>query len=180
MAAKKKAAPPPPPAKKKGFKLTTSAEQADEALQVLNKYVTERFELATDKNRLGDLTTAIQLMNVMQLFADKVGDMVKSPAEKAYNALRFSIVPDFMSDAEITTLTVEGVGRVNLADDISLSVEDKEKMTNWLTENDLEDMIQRTVNTQTLTAFVRRRIKAGETTPDGVKITPVTRASITR
>lgn len=171
-----------PKGKKPSTGLKIHPNQAQEAMKVLEAYVIERAELAADRPRLGDTVHAIQLMDSLFRFKEEIADRIKSPTEKAYDMLRFNVVPEFMTDEDITNITVDGVGRCNVQDDVQVKVEDKPKLFAWLIENEKEDMIVESVNAQTLTAFVRQRMKAGEELPDGdiIKVTPVVRAAITR
>lgn len=181
--AKAKAKSAETPAKKKGrgLGLKVSPDQAKEALQVLKQYVDER-SLVCEKEKLGDLNTSVHLMSTLHRFKEELQSMLKSPAEKAYDRLRFTIVPSFMEDDGITSLTVEGVGRVNVMDDIQCQVADKDGLYDWLREEDMADLIQNTVNAQTLAAALRKRLKEGKPMPPekAVKVTPITRAQITR
>lgn len=171
----------------KGTGLKIHPDRAHEALELLAAFVAERVELAKDKSRLGNAVGAIKVMHSLKQFVEAVGERVKSPLELAYDSMRFNIVPSFMEDEEITKITVDDVGRVNVTDDLRVSVKDKPGLHAWLIENDLEDMISTTVNTQTLTAFFRNRIKEGKA-QDGkglpkaeiVEVTPFVRAQITK
>jgi hypothetical protein len=169
------------------YKLKISAAQVEDALATLQEYVRERAALlaipeGADRCAIDDALTAIRLMDALYSFKDEVADRVKSPAEKAYDVLRFTVVPKLMDSDGVTTVSVAGVGRVNLQDDVAVSVakEDKDALHNWLIANDLEDMITKSVNAQTLAAFARRRVKEGEPLPEVMKVKPLVRAVITR
>ena len=136
--------------------------------------------------------SALKLMDRVFQHKELVSDMIKSPIEKLYDILRFTVVPEVFADNDTTTLTLEGIGRCNIMDDISVTMEGsskeekeihKQAFYKWLRENELEDLITATVNAQTLAAFVRRQIqsKDGLKLPyDHIKVSPVTRAQITR
>ncbi len=171
----------------KGSGLKIHPDRAHEALELLAAYVAERVELAQDKARLGNAVGAIKIMHALNLLAEAVSERVKSPLEIAYNSLRFNIVPTMMEDEEIDKITVEDVGRVNVVDDLRLSVKDKQALNKWMIENDFEDLITSTINAQTLTAFFRKRIKEGMKQdgkelpkPDIVEVTPFVRAQLTK
>lgn len=171
----------------KGNRLKIHPDRAQEALTLLADFVAERVEVAKDKARLGNTVGAIRIMHNLKQLAEAVAERVKSPLEEAYNSLRFNAVPSFMEDEGITKIGVDGVGRVNVIDDLRAEVLDKKALNDWLIENDYEDMITSTVNAQTLTAFLRNKIKEGKTQngkdlpkPDIVKITPFVRAQITK
>jgi hypothetical protein len=136
--------------------------------------------------------SALRLMDTVFRHKELLSNHVKSPLEKIYDILRFTVVPEVFADNEITTLTLEGIGRCNVLDDIAVSIvgENKDEKEvhkkafyEWLVANELEDLITQTVNAQTLAAFVRRQIQS----KDGLKlpmnhleVKPVTRAQITR
>ena len=172
MAAKKKAA---------GFGFTISPEQRDEAIRVLTEYVRERAEVIKDKTKL-TLPLAVQMMDSLYSFKENLSASVKSPTEKAYDTLRFSVIPEFMDEEDVRSVTYDGIGRVNAIDDIQVSTLDKDGAKEWLKKVDLEDLIQETVNAQTLSAALRKRLKDGKPMPpeDIIKVTPIVRAQITR
>lgn len=154
------------------------------ALEYLRSYVAHLEAKARNKDALSSVE-AIHLQNQVHQFKEKVSEMIKSPAEKIFDILRFTVIPELMLDEGITSLTVEGVGRCNIMDDISVSVpaENKAQFNEWLVESGFEDLITQTVNAQTLAKFVREQLKKkdGVKLPtELIKITPVTRAQITR
>ncbi len=162
---------------------------AIEYLRQYNEYL-ERQALNTDK-KLTPMD-AMRLMDTVFRHKELVSEHVKSPIEKVYDKIRFALVPEVFADNDVTTLTVEGIGRCNIMDDIQVAImgdnkEDKEvhkqAFYEWLRNNELEDIITQTVNAQTLAAFVRRQLqsKDGLKLPfDHIKVNPVTRAQITR
>ena len=160
-------------------KFTVSSAKVEEALTTLAAYLTERSTYIAEADY--DLTQSINMMDALYRFKESVAERVKSPAEKLYDAMRFTVVPNKMDEQEVTSVTIEGVGRVNITDDVSVKVQDKQKLMEWLIANELEDMIQQTVNAQTLSAFIRRRMRAGEPLPSElIEVKPVVRAAITR
>ena len=162
---------------------------AFEYLRRYNEYLEEQARNADKK-----LTpvTALRLMDRVFRHKELMSDHVKSPLEKIYDILRFTVVPEVFSDNEVTVLSLDGIGRCNIMDDIAVTMQGNDKkekdinktlFTAWLVANELEDLITQTVNAQTLAAFVRRQLQ----TKDGIKlpmeilkINPVTRAQITR
>ena len=172
--------PKEPPKKTTGLRVHPT--QAKEAIGLLESYVKERADLAMDKLRLGSAVDAIKLMHTLKAFTEELAERVKSPAEKAYDIIRFGVVPEMMESEDMTTVTVDEVGRCNIQDDVSVKVLDKQGLFEWLTENEKEDMITEQVNAQTLTAFIRQRLKEGlEVPPETIiTVTPVVRAVITK
>lgn len=143
---------------KAAYRLKVSPADVEHALTMLAAYVSERV-LLVEGNRLTNSQEAIRLQSAINGFTEEIAKRVKNPAEALYNKLRFTTVPAFMEDEGITTIGVEGVGRVHLEDDISIKVENKEALATWLTNNGLEDLIKETVNAQTLAASMRGRMK---------------------
>lgn len=175
--------------------LKISAVEAERAISLLGQFVDERLmqlglPLSEDEqpqdHHLDNTVEAVRLMDQLYQIKERMQKRVKSPLERGYDYLRFTIVPKMMETDDVTSLTVAGVGRVNIMDDVQVRVENKEGLQAWLVDHELEDMIQQTVHAQTLTAFVRKRVKdAGERGPDLPATTiltykPIVRAQITR
>lgn len=164
---------------------TTAWDRVPGAIEYLRKYVAHLEAQARNERKTLTPMTAMRLMDTAYQFKEKLGDIVKSPAEKVYDILRFTVVPEVFTDNEVTTLSLDDIGRCNIMDDITVTVapENQPAMQNWLIENGKEDIIKQTVNAQTLAAFVRSQLRD----KDGLKlpqtlfdIKPVTRAQITR
>jgi hypothetical protein len=162
------------------------------AIEYLRRY-NEWLEVQVrNENKALTPMSALRLMDQVFRHKELISEHIKSPIEKLYDILRFTVVPEVFQDNGTTTLTLEGVGRCNIMDDISVTTVGKTKdekdankaqFQQWLIDNELEDMITQTVNAQTLAAFCRRQIQS----KDGLKlpyelieIKPVTRAQITR
>lgn len=107
----------------------------------------------------------------------------KTRAQGAYDLLRLKLIPDAMNAGNQRTVTFNGIGRISLTPDVQVSTKTgmKEGLFTWLKKNRLGDLIQPNVNSSTLRAFVKDRLKAGKTVPDEfLNVTPITRASITK
>lgn len=97
-----------------------------------------------------------------------------------YDVIRMESIPNKMDEDGIDNVTFDGIGRVGLTSDMFVSVTDKPGLYDWLQDNGFGDLIQPVVNSSTLKAFIKNRIKAGKDVPEEfVKYTPFTRASIT-
>lgn len=101
---------------------------------------------------------------------------------KIYDFLSIQLVPRTMEDMEISNIRLDGVGRVNVRDDMWTKTENPDALMEWLRERGLEDLITEGVNGSTLKALIKERIKKAEDIPeeDVVKITPYQRAVITK
>jgi hypothetical protein len=126
-----------------------------------------------------DVVALIKVMDEVNEAADRVAE-VKATMTKLYDRVRFSCLPDAMTDRGITNIAVDGIGKCYLQDDVSVTAVDKTQLIAWFVEHELEDLVTETVNASALSAFVKRRMKNGEELPDALlKIRPITRAVIT-
>lgn len=93
--------------------------------------------------------------------------------------LRLKQIPEAMAESDIRTLTIEGVGRVQLALDLYATIKDKEAGYAWLDEHGYGGLITSYVQPSTLKAAIKQAIKDGQSFPDELfSINPFTRASI--
>lgn len=132
-----------------------------------------------------DVVTLVRCMDELRGWVDGIKKH-SALFTKMYDRIRFTQLPDSMTDAEIANISVEGIGRVSLTDDMAVTVADKVALLAWLEENGLEDLVTESVNAQTLTAFVKRRIREAAATKkppelpmEILTIRPFTRATIT-
>jgi len=126
---------------------------------------------------MSDLTNLIEEMKELGDELDAL-DEAKKPLQKRYDELRLELIPGSMAEEDITSLT-GGFGRCTLTSDLYVSAPSKPLLHEWLKEIGEDDLIQPTVNAQTLKAFVKERMKAENELPDGIlKVTPFSRAVI--
>ena len=71
----------------------------------------------------------------------------------------YKVIPDKMADEDISTFTSRLGYRVTVSQRFSASMLDKERGFDWLRAHDLGDLIQPTVNAQTLSAQARRLVE---------------------
>lgn len=128
-----------------------------------------------------DLMGCIIAMHKVRARIDK-GKEVMAKLNAEHDALRIDLIPKKMEDANLENMVVKGIGRVTLTGDMYVKQADKAKLFTWLRRLKLGDLITEGVNSSTLKAFLRKRIKDGKPIPDEdvVKITAFTRASITK
>jgi hypothetical protein len=129
---------------------------------------------------LGALAKAFQ-----QSYARKdAAEMELKEANDEHDVLRFELIPSKMEEDGVEKISYEGIGRVQLAADIRLQCAAAQKpgFLQWCRKNKLEDLWKMDINSSTLKAFIKARIKAGKELPpdDLVKVEPITRASITK
>lgn len=104
-----------------------------------------------------------------------------SVVNAAYDVLRLEKVPERMEIDGVENVRYDGIGRVSVTADLYVATSDKAGLFGWLKKAKLGDLIQPQVNPSTLKAFVKKRIKDGKTYPaEFLKVTPITRASITK
>lgn len=105
-------------------------------------------------------------------------------ANDEFDVLRFELIPSKMEEEGVEKVTYEGIGRLQLASDIRIQclAAQKPGFFTWLRKHKLSDLIKEDINSSTLKAWVKSRIKAGKELPPGdlVKVEPITRASITK
>lgn len=97
--------------------------------------------------------------------------------------LRKIQIPEKMGALGLRNATFEGLGRVQLAEDIYASTREgqKDAAMTWLRDTGYDAMITETVNASTLKALLRRMLKDGVPYPDQIfNVTPFTRASIVK
>lgn len=100
-----------------------------------------------------------------------------------YDVLRMEVVPQKMEEGGHEMLKIKGIGRVTLTGDLFVSTKKGAGggLIAWFRKNKLGDIIKDTINSSTLKAFVKGRMKDGKPYPEEfLNITPVTRASITK
>lgn len=159
-------------------------------------------ELRKNKYRLvykeeQDALKLCRTMARVQARLDEQSQLTKE-LQAEFDVLRIECVPDLFEQKGIENLKVDGLerwdedarkpiiitGRISLTGDMFVSVpkENKPKLFAWLRKMKLGDLIQDTVNGSTFKAFVKERTIAGKKLPpEGmIKVTPYTRASITK
>lgn len=126
---------------------------------------------------LHDLVACMQIVRAEK---DRLEEMLKIENAR-YDLLRIELIPASMEDEGVERVTYEGIGRVNLTGDLYVQVQNKSGLMDWLSDEGMGDLIQPTANSSTLKAFIKRRIAAGQEIPEEfVKVSPFTRASITK
>lgn len=149
--------------------------EEDAAEEIIDRK--EPFRKAYNGSSLVDLVRA---MNNVRTMKERLENQLKD-INAHYDVLRIELIPSKMEEEGIESLVVEGIGRVNLTADMYVSVTDKDKFFDWLRANKLGDLIRPSIASSTLKAFIKGRIIKGTPVPEGmVKVTPFTRASITK
>jgi hypothetical protein len=122
-----------------------------------------------------------QMVQIEQRKADLEEQLVA--VNKEYDHIRKERIPELMASLELRNATFEGLGRVQLAEDIYASTREgqKEAAIAWLRDTGYENMVTETYNASSLKALFRRMIEGGVPIPDEIfNVTPFTRASIVK
>ena len=142
------------------------------------------FEVAKEaaRKKWGGAEVLAQVERMRDLAAEKeAAEAALKLINAEYDVIRLETLPEKMDSEGIENLRVAGIGRVGLTADMFIAAVDKEGLFKWFRDQNLGDMIQDTVNASTLKAFVKRRMKEGKDVPtDYLRVTPFTRASITK
>ncbi len=107
----------------------------------------------------------------------------KAEAGRCYDYLRMVAIPTMVEDEEIVNRVVPGIGRVSLTGDMFISVpaQARNGLILWLEELGRGNLVSQTVADSVLKSLVKELIKKGVNIPEHlVKVTPYTRASITK
>jgi len=102
---------------------------------------------------------------------------------KELDVIRTKKIPELMESMELRNVTIEGLGRVQLAADIYASTREgqKEAAMTWLRDCGYDGMITETYNASSLKALLRRMMAEGGEIPEDIfNVTPFVRASIVK
>lgn len=106
-------------------------------------------------------------------------DVEWKPLAAELDELRLKLIPEAMAEQDIRSLTIEGVGRVQLAMDLYATITNKHEGYEWLKANGYEGLVTEYAQPSTFKAAVKLAIKDGQQFPEELfSITPFTRASI--
>lgn len=114
--------------------------------------------------------------------AKGVLDEIEKLLTPQYDILRKVKIPEKMDEQGIETFRATGIGTVYLQDDLytGIPADKKVEAYQWLRDNGHEDLIQETVNSSTLKAFLKEQMRnSGEVPPpDLIKAEPYTFAKL--
>ena len=129
-----------------------------------------------------DLETVIKSMKAIGEDKDAAEEVLKD-INKEYDYLRLSLIPKLFDDRGIANMRLTDIGRVSLTSDIYASIPagKRDEAYLWLSDTGHGDLVSNTVNPSTLKAFLKQMLLKGEEIPEDLfKVTPFTRASITK
>jgi hypothetical protein len=112
---------------------------------------------------LPDLARALGDLQAQKEFLE---DQTKE-LNKDIEVLVMSIIPEMMADLEVSTITIEDVGRLQTRADawVTVLAGDREEVHDWMRENGHESMVKETIHAGTLKAFIKQQVKNGEEYP---------------
>ena len=131
---------------------------------------------------MDDLRSQCTRMKELQGQKDKL-ETELSDINKELDLIRTKKIPELMESMELRNVTIEGLGRVQLAADIYASTREGQKETamTWLRDCGYTNMITETYNASSLKALFRRMISEGVDIPDDIfNVQPFIRASIVK
>lgn len=129
-----------------------------------------------------DLRLLCEQMKAIQSRKDAIEEQLKG-INAELDSLRLRQIPEAMEALGLRNATFEGLGRVQLAEDIYASTREgmKDRGIQWLRDCGYDGMITEGYNASSAKALFRRMIAEGQPIPDDIfNITPFTRASIVR
>lgn len=135
------------------------------------------------RETFGDLTIVGLATELKRLQGEKENaEAVVTALNAKIDVIRIELIPNKMDDMGVKSMNIDGLGRLGLTADMYVRTLNKQALYEWLKEKGLEATITNTVNASTLKASLSGRVKKGLDLPpeDVVKITPFTRASVTK
>lgn len=117
--------------------------------------------------RKGALEDALRYYNGLKTSYEELDKERKRVYEQVENLSRQTI-PEMMDERGVKTITLKDISyRFTVQVRMTVSMPDKENGMIWLRKNGLENLIQETVNSSSLTAAVKQRIEK-----DGLDVPP--------
>lgn len=131
---------------------------------------------------MNELKVMAERMRMLQREKEETEEMLKG-INRDLDELRLRLIPEYMAENDLRTVTLEGIGRISLTMDCYASVlpDMKFQAYEWLAMHGFDGLIQAYVQPSTLKATIKEGLKAGQTFPEDLfKVQPFTRASITK
>lgn len=143
------------------------------------EHVRRAYANTVDMAKTADLPDAAKCYIVIRDTNEALGDMI-TELNKLRQVIQTKIVPEKFQAQNVTSFTVDN-RRVTVSALLSVTMKDKIGGKDWLRENGLGDIIQETVNAQTLSAAIRKKIEDENLEPpdDMFTLTPVLNTSVT-
>lgn len=136
--------------------------ELNQQLTVIADKMADALRLDEEADRSYDKLTPVNLATMQRDLAD-VLELAKccNMPMTFMNAIKFRILPEEMEALGLTTMTIPKVGRVTVKETMSASQVAAKKVVlqKWLKDNDHSDLLKESINSSTLAAFCRERLK---------------------
>ncbi len=145
------------------------------------KLTDERLSILRDTYNKFDLRDlAVEFQKIQGLYDEAKAASALIYAE--FEFLRKSIIPARMEDMGLETAKFSGVGRLQLGHQVSAKQLDKAALFKWLQDFGHDALIAESVNSSTLSSFIKEQIANGEPipSPDIVDFTAYEVASVVK
>lgn len=118
----------------------------------------------TTKNTFKELALA---MYTIKSEIDELG-AAKTKLQKQFDILRHGIVPEKLEDEGMQNITIKGIGRLGASPMLQVSVPagNREKLEEWMYDNDFGELVKGTINSSTLKAWVKEQMEKGAEIPE--------------
>jgi len=113
----------------------------------------------------------LTLQQMAQKFVDmqQTYDDAKAASTVIFHELDYlkrTTIPEKMDDEDINIVTFDGIGKLSIKYAGSAKQLDKEALAEWLREHGHESMIKPSINSSSLSSFMKNQIDLGEEVPD--------------
>ena len=112
---------------------------------------------------------------------EEIEEQIKT-AKQRIQILKTAAIPEAMEDADVSKLTVKGVGTISVKTEVYATIlkEDRPRWYQWLRENGNADLIVPWVFPGTQKAFIKERIATGQSYPDFCDVSLIPTATLRR
>ena len=121
---------------------------------------------------MSEYTTSSSYLELATAIRDLNGriserESVLKELKKQRDQIQIGILPAKMEEEGLQTINVKDIGRLSVTHNMSVSTAAGKKfeLIKWFEENGYEDLIQETVNSSTLKAFIKECIQEGRDYP---------------
>ena len=153
---------------------------ADYSVQKLNSLIERSARDTAEIIQNADISSTVTYFDELR---ETVRDLATklSTLQKHIDQISQEILPTMLTNANVKTITVDGVGRATVNVRWSGSLVDKEVGFGWLRQTGNGGLIVETVNAQTLGSFAKEEVIAGRPLPEEIfKISATPYMSITK
>lgn len=131
---------------------------------------------------MNELKAMAERMRMLQREKEELEETLKG-VNKDLDELRLRAIPEYMAENDLRTVTLEGIGRVQLAMDCYATIQPDKKAEayEWLQEHGFDGLIQPYIQPATMKAAIKDAVRQGqEFPPELFNVQPFTRASIVK